>query len=55
VILSRFHFVCRGSGPLLLDWDKPQSAEITGLDAEQTAFMKQTQVLVKEKGELGTS
>ncbi|KAK0743961.1 hypothetical protein B0T18DRAFT_329101 [Schizothecium vesticola] len=50
VILSRFHFVCKGSVPLLLDWDSPTTRSLAKLDTAQLNFMKETQALIKTKG-----
>jgi len=50
VILSRFHFVCKGSVPLLLDWDAPMTRSLAKLDTAQLNFMKETQALIKAKG-----
>ena len=51
VILSRFHWVCKGSVPLLLDWDSPATKSMAKLDAAQVEFMKDTQALIQTKSE----
>ena len=50
VILSRFHFVCNGSAPLIADWDAPAILAMARLNAEQVAFMKRTQEHIKSRG-----
>ena len=50
VILSRFHFVCKGAAVLRVDWDSPATARLAQLDPDQVEFMKVTQSLIKAKG-----
>lgn len=52
VVLSRFHFVCNGSAPLGLDWDSPTTLALARVDPNQAQFMKNSQTLIKTKGEI---
>ena len=52
VILSRFHFVCKGSVPLMLDWDSSTTRSLAKLDAGQVRFMKNTQTLIEAQSKL---
>lgn len=51
ILLSRFHFVCHGSAPLRIDWQKPGTAKFAKLEREHIDFMEKTKSMIKEKGE----
>ena len=51
-MLAHFHFVCNGTAPFQIDWQKPEMVKFAKLDREQVVFMKESQSKIRDKSNL---